>query len=95
MKFLKIKSLVSDDGESLSLGRIAFWVILAKCLTIWEVVIDIKEKVGDVHNEVLVTDIPIHLFYTLSALLLYCMYSKVTSPRFIKLIKAWKGTDGD
>lgn len=38
-------------------------------------------------------DIATYHFYTLGVLLLYNCYKKI--PMFIKLIKAWKGTDKD
>ena len=80
------KPLVCDNGSGLSLGRISFWIVLAKALTIWNVIIDVTGKVT-------VVDIPPYLFYLLSVLLVYGCYKKLTDPKFIKLIKAWKGTD--
>lgn len=78
-----IRPLLCENGGGFSVGRIGLWVILIKCLTIWEVVIDAK-------NEIIVTDIPPYLFYTLVVFTLYNMYKKI--PMFIKLIQAWKGT---
>jgi hypothetical protein len=80
------KPLVCDNDSGLSLGRISFWIVLYKALSIWEVIVSTK-------GEVSIVDIPPYLFYLLGALLAYGCYKKLTDPKSIILIKAWKGTD--
>ncbi len=73
-----VNPLFSEDGESLSLGRIAFWIVLATAIPIWQTCSK---------------DIQLYHFYTLAVLLGYNCYSKLTNPKFITFIKTIKGTD--
>ena len=70
--------LFSEDGKSLSLGRVAFWVVLGAAIPIWKTC---------------KLDIQLYHFYTLVLLAGYNMYSKLTNPKFITFIKTVKGTD--
>lgn len=71
-------SLVSEDGETLSLGRIAFWVVLAAAIPIWKTC-----------N----ADIQLYHFYTLLLLAGYNSYSKLINPKFTTFIKVVRGID--
>ena len=79
-----LRPLFCDNGGGFSFGRVAGWIVLAKILTIIEVV-----KGTD--NNVIVTDIPTYLFYCFLALLAYNMSKK--EKVFVNLIHAWNGND--
>lgn len=74
-----IKPLFCDNGGGLSLGRIAFWIVLAPAVKIWWATA--------------LADIAIHHLYVLGFLLIYNSYKKI--PMFIELIRAWRGTRED
>lgn len=79
-----LKPLFCDNGGGMSLGRIAFWIVLIKAISVVEVINLIEGKA-------MVTDIPQYLFYTLAVLLAYNLSKK--SDVFIKLIHAYNGND--
>ena len=73
--FKFVVPLVSEDGETLSLGRVSFWIVLGVAIPLW------KGKL----------DIQLYHFYTLFLLAGYNCYSKLTNPKFIKFIETVKG----
>ena len=76
--FKFIIPLVSEDGETLSLGRVSFWIVLGVAVPIWKTC-----------N----ADIQLYHFYTLLLLAGYNCYSKLINPKFIAFIKVVRGID--
>ena len=73
-----IVPLFSENGKTLSLGRVSFWIVLGAAIPIWKNC-----------N----ADIQLYHYYTLVLLAGYNCYSKLTNPKFITFIKTIKGTD--
>ncbi len=69
---MNFKSLISEDGTSISLGRVSFWIVYALLIWFW-----IKTGLK-VDVNVTLPDAPDSLLYSFYSLLLYNIGKKFT-----------------